>query len=114
VRDVPDEARLPAFPAIPAIVENAAKPIDQMKLFELIPLVPSPTWARSNRATCSDSSADHHDITCATKLSCLSGKPTGCETSATIREVIGSDVAVQNEKFERALAHLARSSAGEG
>src|SRR5215468_736612 len=40
-----------SFPANPAIVRTLPDPIDQMKLFELIQIIPSPTRPLLGRAT---------------------------------------------------------------
>ncbi len=45
VRDALMSAHAELFPQIPAIVKTLPDPIDQMKLFELIQIIPSPTKA---------------------------------------------------------------------
>ena len=48
VRDALMNAHADLFPRIPAIVKTLPNPIDQMKLFELIQIVPSPTKSALN------------------------------------------------------------------
>ena len=50
VRDALMNAHADVFPQIPAIMKALPNPIDQMKLFELIQIVPSPTRSALNSA----------------------------------------------------------------
>ena len=42
------------FPQVPAIVKTLPDPIDQMKLFELIQIIPSPTRSASGSGNSGD------------------------------------------------------------
>ena len=65
VRDGLMNAHADLFPQIPAIVKALPDPIDQMKLFELVQIIPSPTKAaiRSGNVTrCRHFRPDDHGI----------------------------------------------------
>ena len=93
------------FPQIPAIMKMLPDEIDQMKLFELIQIIPTPTQA----ALKSDNVADYK-ISDATIMGYLRnnsvftfGKTDRAKTSATFREILDA-MWLFNDKFERARA----------
>jgi hypothetical protein len=95
------------FSQIPAIVRALPNPIDQMKLFELIQIIPSPTksaLAAGNLAS--------HRISDPTIMRYLRnnsiftfGQVDRGKTSATFREILDA-MWLFNDKFERALSKL--------
>jgi hypothetical protein len=105
VRDGLMNAHADLFPQIPAIVKALPDPIDQMKLFELVQIIPSPTKAaiRSGKPT----SAVVSDQTVMRYLRNNSmftfGQADRAKRSATYREILDA-MWLFNEKFERALA----------
>jgi membrane-bound lytic murein transglycosylase len=93
------------FPQIPTIVKVLPDPIDQMKLFELVQIVPSPT-----RAAIRSGNLVNFRISDPTVMGYLRnnsmftfGKADKAKTSATYREILDA-MWLFNEKFERALA----------
>jgi len=93
------------FPQIPAIVETLPDQIDQMKLFELIQIIPAPT-----RAALKSGSLASYRISDPKIMGYLRnnsvftfGKADRARTSATFREILDA-MWLFNEKFERALA----------
>jgi len=105
VRDGLVNAHADLFPQIPAIMKALPDQIDQMKFFELIQIIPSPTKAAlrsGNLAT--------YRISDPTIMGYLRnnsmftfGQADRAKTSATLREVLDA-MWLFNEKFERALA----------
>jgi hypothetical protein len=105
VRDGIMNAHADLFRQIPGIVNALPDPIDQMKFFELIQIIPSPTKAalRSGNLT-------SHKISDPTIMGYLRnnsvftfGRADRAKTSATLREVLNA-MWLFNDKFERALA----------
>ena len=93
------------FPQIPAIVKTLPDPIDQMKLFELIQIVPSPT-----RSALKSNNLLGYRVSDATIMKYLRnnsvftfGRADRARTSATYREILDA-MWLFNEKFERAMA----------
>ena len=107
VRDALMNEHAGLFPQIPAIVKALPNPIDQMKLFELIQIIPSPTKS----ALASGNLADHRisDPTIMRYLRNNSiftfGQVDRAKTSATFREILDA-MWLFNDKFERALSKL--------
>jgi membrane-bound lytic murein transglycosylase len=105
VRDGLMNAHADLFPQIPAIAKALPDPIDQMKLFELVQIIPSPTKAamRSGKLT----SVVVSDQTVMGYLRNNSmftfGQADRAKRSATYREILDA-MWLFNEKFERALA----------
>ena len=93
------------FPQIPQIVKTLPDPIDQMKLFELIQIIPSPTKSASNQATSPNMKFPSRGswAICATTACSPSDKPTGARTSANFREILDA-MWIFNVKFDQALA----------
>jgi hypothetical protein len=103
VRDGLMNAHAELFPRIPAIVKALPNPIDQMKLFELIQIIPSPT-----RSALSSGDLASYRISDPTIMRFLRnnsvftfGHVDRARTSATFREILDA-MWLFNEKFERA------------
>jgi hypothetical protein len=109
VRDGLANAHADLFAEIPAIVKALPDPIDQMKLFELIQIIPTPTRAalRSGDLT-SYKISDPRIMGFLRNNSIFTfGKADRAKTSATIREILDA-MWLFNDKFDRALALFAQ------
>jgi hypothetical protein len=113
VRDALTNAHADVFPHIPAIVKALPNPIDQMKLFELIQIVPSPT-----RAALNSGNLTNYRISDPTIMGYLRnnsiftfGKADRAKTSASFREILNA-MWLFDSKFERALAKFNEIKAG--
>jgi hypothetical protein len=91
------------FPQIPAIMKMLPDEIDQMKLFELIQIIPSPT-----KAALKSGNLENYRISDAKIMGYLRnnsvftfGKADRAKTSATFREILDA-MWLFNSKFERA------------
>jgi hypothetical protein len=105
VRDALMNAHADLFPQIPAIVKALPDPIDQMKLFELIQIIPSPT-----RSALKSGHLTKYKISDPTIMAYLRnnsiftfGQADRAKTSATFREILDA-MWLFNDKFERALS----------
>jgi hypothetical protein len=105
VRDGLVNAHADLFPQIPAIVKALPNPIDQMKLFELIQIIPSPT-----KSALYSGNLVNYRISDPTIMRYLRnnsiftfGRADRAKTSASFREVLNA-MWLFNDKFERALA----------
>ena len=105
VRDGLMNAHADLFPRIPAIVKALPDPIDQMKFFELIQIIPSPT-----KSALASGNLTGYRISDPTIMGFLRnnsiftfGRSDRAKTSATMREVLDA-MWLFNEKFERAQA----------
>ena len=105
VRDGLMNAHAELFLRIPAIVKALPNAIDQMKLYELIQIIPSPTKAALNSGNLTG-----HRISDPTIMGYLRnnsiftfGKADRARTSATLREILDA-MWLFNDKFERSLA----------
>jgi len=105
VRDALMNAHADIFPHIPAIVTALPDAIDQMKLFELIQIIPAPTKAALKSGHLAD-----YEISDPTIMGYLRnnsiftfGHADRARTSATFRQILDA-MWLFNEKFERALA----------
>jgi hypothetical protein len=105
VRDGLMNAHADIFPQVPAIVKTLPDPIDQMKLFELIQIIPSPT-----KSALRSGNLLNYRISDPTIMGYLRnnsiftfGQADRAKTSATFREILDA-MWLFNEKFERALA----------
>jgi hypothetical protein len=105
VRDGLVNAHAEVFPRIPTIVKALPNPIDQMKLFELIQIIPSPT-----RSALSSGDLANYRISGPTIMGYLRnnsiftfGQSDRAKTSATFREILDA-MWLFNDKFERALS----------
>ncbi len=105
VRDGLMNAHAELFAQVPDIVKTLPNPIDQMKLFELIQIVPSPT-----RAAMRSGNLLNYRISDPTVMGYLRnnsmfayGKADRAKTSASYREILDA-MWLFNDKFEKALA----------
>jgi hypothetical protein len=105
VRNALMNAHAELFPQIPAIVKALPDPIDQMKLFELIQIVPSPT-----RSALKSGNLTRYQVSDPTVMAFLRnnsmftfGQADRAKTSATYREILDA-MWLFNDKFERALS----------
>ena len=107
VRDALMNAHADVFPQVPAIVKTLPDPIDQMKLFELIQIIPTPT-----RSALRSSNLLNYRISDPTIMGYLRnnsvftfGQADRARTSATFREILDA-MWLFNDKFERALSEF--------
>lgn len=105
VRDGLMNAHAELFLQIPAIARILPGPIDQMKLFELVQIIPAPTMSAIRSTNLAG-----YEISNPTVMGYLRnnsiftfGKADRAKTSATFREVIDA-MWMFNDKFEHALA----------
>jgi hypothetical protein len=113
VKDALVNAHADLFTQIPAIVKALPDPIDQMKLFELIQIVPSPT-----RSALRSGNVLAYRVSDPTIMGYLRnnsmftfGQADRAKTSATYREILDA-MWLFNDKFERALARFDEIKAG--
>lgn len=104
VRDGLMNAHAGLFPQIPAIVQTLPDPIDQMKFFELIQIIPAPT-----KSALGSGNLAGYVISDPTIMGYLRnnsiftfGQADRARTSATFREILDA-MWLFNDKFERAL-----------
>jgi hypothetical protein len=107
VRDGLVNAHADIFLQVPAIVKILPDPIDQMKLFELIQIIPSPTKAAlGSRNLVNYRISDPKIMGYLRNNSMFTfGQADRARTSATFREILDA-MWLFNEKFERALARF--------
>jgi hypothetical protein len=105
VRNALMNAHADLFPQIPAIVKVLPDAIDQMRLFELIQIVPSPT-----RSALKSGRLAEYRVSDPTVMKFLRnnsmftfGQADRARTSATFREILNA-MWLFNDKFERALS----------
>jgi hypothetical protein len=105
VRDALMNAHADIFPQVPAIVKTLPDPIDQMKFFELIQIIPSPT-----RSALRSGNLLSFRISDPTVMGYLRnnsmfayGRADRARTSATFREILDA-MWLFNAKFEKALS----------
>jgi hypothetical protein len=105
VRDGLMNAHADVFPRLPAIVQSLPNQIDQMKLFELIQIIPSPTKSALGSGNIAD-----YRIADATVMGYLRnnsiftfGRADRARKSATFREVLDA-MWLFDDKFEKALS----------
>jgi hypothetical protein len=105
VRDALMNAHADAFPQIPAIVAAFPDPIDQMKLFELIQIVPSPTKAALRSGNIAGYRVSDPRIMGFLRNNSMFnyGQADRAKTSATYREILDA-MWLFDEKFEKALS----------
>ena len=109
VRDALVGAHADLFQQIPAIVKTLPDPIDQMKFFELIQIIPTPT-----RAALKSGDLTNYKISDPRIMGYLRnnsifafGHADRAKASATYREILDA-MWLFNEKFERALSEFSR------
>lgn len=113
VRDGLMNAHAEIFPQVPAIARALPNPIDQMKLLELIQIIPTPTRAalRSGNLT-GYRISDPRIMGYLRNNSVFAfGRADRARTSATFREILDA-MWLFNAKFEQALAKFAELKAG--
>ena len=105
VRDGLMNAHADLFRQIPAIAKALPNPIDQMKLFELIQIVPSPTKSALNSGNLASYRISDPTIMGYLRNNSIFtfGQVDRAKTSATYREILDA-MWLFNDKFERALA----------
>jgi hypothetical protein len=93
------------FPRIPAIMKALPDPIDQMRFFELIQIIPSPTKAALNSGNLLNYRISEPRIMGYLRNNSMFayGKADRARTSATMREILDS-MWLFNDIFDRALA----------
>jgi hypothetical protein len=105
VRDGLMNAQADLFPQLPAIVQALRDPIDQMKLFELLQIVPGPTKAALNSGNLAAYTISDPTIMGYLRNNSIFtfGHADRAKTSATMREILDA-MWLFNDKFERAQA----------
>jgi hypothetical protein len=105
VRDGLMNAHAELFLEIPAIARTLPDPIDQMKFFELIQIVPAPTKSALNSGNLLNYKISDPTIMKYLRNNSVFtfGKADRAKTSATFREILDA-MWLFNEKFERALS----------
>ena len=105
VRDGLMNAHADIFPQVPAIVKTLPDPIDQMKLFELIQIIPSPTRSALGSRNLVDYRISDPKVMGYLRNNSMFtfGQADRARTSATFREILDA-MWLFNDKFERALA----------
>ena len=113
VRDGLANAHADLFLQIPAIVRTLPDPIDQMKLFELIQIIPTPTRAALRSGSFTDYRISEPRIMGYLRNNSIFafGRADRARTSATFREILDA-MWLFNRKFERALAEFNQVGAG--
>jgi hypothetical protein len=105
VRDALMNAHAALFPQIPAIVKTLPNLIDQMKLFELIQIIPSPTRSALRSGNLANYIISDPIIMGYLRNNSIFtfGQADRAKTSATFREILDA-MWLFDDKFERALA----------
>src|SRR5215471_5558735 len=114
VRDGLANAHADLFRQIPAIVRTLPDPIDQMKLFELIQIIPSPTKAALGSGRFRDYRISEPRIMGFLRNNSIFafGRADRAKTSATFDEILAA-MWLFNSKFERALSEFNQIRAGQ-
>ena len=114
VRDGLAGAHADLFLQIPTIVRTLPDPIDQMKLFELVQIIPSPTRAAVGSASFADYRISEPRIMGYLRNNSIFafGRADRAKTSATFREILAA-MWLFNRKFERALFEFNQIRAGQ-
>jgi hypothetical protein len=105
VRNALMNAHADVFPHIPALVKALPNPIEQMKLFELIQIIPSPTKSALNSANLANYRISDPTIMGYLRNNSIFsfGQADRAKTSATFREILNA-MWLFDDKFERALS----------
>jgi hypothetical protein len=113
VRDGLMNAHADIFPQVPAIVKTLPNPIDQMKIFELIQIIPSPTRSALGSRNLVDYRISDPRIMAYLRNNSIFtfGQADRARTSATYREILDA-MWLFNDKFERALSRFEEIKAG--
>ncbi len=114
VRDGLMNAHADLFPRIPAIMKALPDPIDQMRFFELIQIIPSPAKAALNSGNLANYKISDPRIMGYLRNNSVFafGKADRAKTSATMREILDG-MWLFNDMFERALAKFGEIKAGQ-
>jgi hypothetical protein len=107
VRDALMNAHADIFPQVTAIVKILPDPIDQMKLFELIQIIPSPTKSALKSGNLVSYRISDPKIMGYLRNNSIFayGRADRARTSATFREILDA-MWLFNSKFEKALARF--------
>jgi hypothetical protein len=107
VRDALMNAHADIFPQVPAIAKTLPNPIDQMKLFELIQIIPAPTKSALKTGNLLDYRVSDPRIMGYLRNNSIFafGHADRARTSATFREILDA-MWLFNAKFEQALARF--------
>ena len=113
VRDGLMNAHAEILPQVPALVKTLPNPIDQMKLFELIQIVPAPTKSALRSGDLLNYRVSDPKIMGYLRNNSMFtfGQTDRARTSATYREILDA-MWLFNAKFERALAIFEEIKAG--
>jgi hypothetical protein len=113
VRDGLMNAHAEIFPQVPAIAKTLPNPVDQMKLFELIQIIPAPTKSALRSGNLMDYRISDARIMGFLRNNSIFafGQSDRARTSATFREILDA-MWLFNAKFERALAIFDEIKAG--
>ena len=105
VRDALMNAHADVFPQVPAIVKTLPDPIDQMKLFELIQIIPAPTKSALRSGNLLGYRISDPRIMGYLRNNSIFtfGRADRARTSASFREILDA-MWLFNAKFEQALA----------
>jgi hypothetical protein len=105
VRDALMNAHADIFPHIPAIVKALPNPIDQMKLFELIQIIPSPTKSALKSGNLAAFRISDPTVMAYLRNNSIFtfGRADRANASATYGEILEA-MWLFNDKFERALS----------
>jgi hypothetical protein len=114
VRDGLMNAHAELFLQIPAIVKALPDAIDQMKVFELIQIIPSPTKSALHSSNLVNARISDPTIMRFLRNNSVFtyGQADRAKTSATFREILDA-MWLFNDKFERALAKFKEIKAGQ-
>jgi hypothetical protein len=114
VRDGLMNAHADLFPQIPAIAKAMPNSIDQMKVFELIQIIPSPTRAALGSGNLAGARVSDPKIMGYLRNNSMFtfGRVDRARTSATFREILDA-MWLFNDKFERALSKFNEIKAGQ-
>lgn len=113
VRDGLMNAHAEIFPQVPAIAKTLPNPVDQMKVFELIQIIPAPTRSALRSGNLMDYRISDPRIMGYLRNNSIFafGQADRARTSATFREILDA-MWLFNAKFERALAIFDEIKAG--
>jgi hypothetical protein len=113
VRDGLMNAHAELFQQIPSIARTLPDPIDQMKLFELIQIIPSPTRSALRSPHLLETRVSDPTVMKYLRNNSMFtfGRTDRAKTSATFREIMDA-MWLFNEKFERASAKFEEIKAG--
>ena len=114
VRDALMNAHAEVFPQVPAIVKTLPDPIDQMKLFELIQIIPAPTKSALKSGNLVNYRVSDPRIMGFLRNNSVFtfGQADRARTSASFREILDA-MWLFNAKFEQALARFREIKAGQ-